>query len=361
MQNLNAYLNSVLQGDCIEIMQTLPDQSVDLIFADPPYNLQLKNQLYRPDQSKVEGVFDEWDRFESFEQYDQFTKAWLSECKRLLKPNGSIWVIGSYHNIFRVGAIMQNLGFWFLNDIVWIKSNPMPNFNGTRFANAHETLIWATTHPKAKYTFHYHSLKTMNEDLQMRSDWYLPLCTGKERIKISNQKAHSAQKPEALLYRVIIATSNVGDTILDLFSGSGTTAAVAKKLGRNFVCIEKEPTYVQIIQERLKQIQPLPQELLAYKVEIPSPRVLFGQLVSQGIVQVGEMLFDYTRTHQAQVLADGSLVCNQKVGSIHKISAMLLGKPSNNGWKFWHVMRDNQLVLIDDLRKKYIEQLTFDG
>jgi DNA modification methylase len=345
-------LNCLLNGDCIDLMQTFPDASLDLIFADPPYNLQLKNELYRPDQSKVEGVFEDWDKFASFEDYDNFTRQWLSESRRLLKENGTIWVIGSYHNIFRVGCILQDLGFWILNDIVWIKNNPMPNFKGTRFNNAHETLIWASKSPKARYTFHYQSLKTMNDDLQMRSDWYLPICQGEERLKENGQKIHATQKPEGLLHRILIATTNVGDNVLDPFSGSGTTAAVAKKLNRNYIGIEKDEKYYLAARERLQKVTPLSENLTVYHIEKSIPKVPFGNLLGV-YTNIGEEIFSKGREFTARILSDGNLQSGTEIGSIHRLSALFLGKPSNNGWKFWYVLREGKEVCIDELRYAY--------
>jgi site-specific DNA-methyltransferase (adenine-specific)/modification methylase len=353
---LKDYLNRINKGDCIEIMKRLPDKSVDLIFADPPYNLQLKNELHRPDQSHVDGVFDNWDKFSSFKEYDIFTINWLTECKRILKDNGTIWVIGSYHNIFRVGTILQNLNYWILNDIIWIKSNPMPNFKGTRFNNAHETLIWASKSEKSKYTFHYKSMKNFNEDLQMRSDWYLPICTGNERLKVNGEKAHSTQKPEDLLYRIIISTTNTGDVVLDPFSGSGTTAAIAKKLGRNFIGIEKERVYVEISSERIENTTTLEKPLLDYEIEAKLPKIPFGNLISSNLVKVGESLFSKDGKYKAIVLADSSLKTDAVTASIHKVSATLLNKSANNGWTFWYVKRNNELVSIDTLRSEYYEK-----
>lgn len=346
-------VNTIHQGDCIALLKKIPDNSVDLIFADPPYNLQLNGELTRPNQTKVDAVNDEWDKFDSMEIYDKFTTAWLKECHRIIKKTGSIWVIGTYHNIFRVGAKLQDLGFWMLNDVVWIKSNPMPNFKGTRFNNAHETMLWATKSEKSKYTFHYHSMKTMNEDLQMRSDWLIPICQGEERIKVNGQKAHSTQKPEELLYRVILSTSNVGDVVLDPFSGSGTTAAVAKKLGRNFIAFEREQFYIEVANNRLKDIVPIEHHLLEYKVEVKKPKVPFINLIDKSFVTVGDFLYSKDEKHQAQIQADSSLESNGFVGSIHKVSAQLLGKESNNGWTFWHVKQKGKLVLIDDLREDF--------
>jgi site-specific DNA-methyltransferase (adenine-specific)/modification methylase len=349
-------LNTIHQGDCIALLKKIPDNSVDLIFADPPYNLQLNGQLTRPNQSKVDAVNDEWDKFESLAVYDDFTKNWLKECHRVLKKTGSIWVIGTYHNIFRVGATLQDLGFWMLNDIVWIKTNPMPNFKGTRFNNAHETLLWATKSEKSKYTFHYHSMKTMNEDLQMRSDWFIPICQGEERIKVNGQKAHSTQKPEELLYRVILSSSNFGDVVLDPFSGSGTTAAVAKKLGRNFIAFEREQFYIDVANKRLKEIVPIKENLLEYKVEVKKPKVPFVNLIDKNIVKVGDFLFSKDEKFKAQIQADSSLENNGFAGSIHKVSAQLLGKESNNGWTFWYVKQKGKLISIDDLREQFAKK-----
>ena len=355
----NLAINQIHKGDCVDLLKKLPDNSVDLIFADPPYNLQLNGELYRPNQTKVDAVTDSWDKFESKESYDIFTEQWLKECHRVLKPSGSIWVIGTYHNIFRVGAILQNIGFWMLNDIVWIKTNPMPNFKGTRFNNAHETLIWSTKSKKSNYTFHYHSMKVANDDIQMRSDWLIPICQGEERIKVNGVKAHSTQKPAELLMRVILSTSNVGDIVLDPFSGSGTTAAVAKRLGRNFIGFEREPFYIEISNERLAKIKSIDKPLLEYKIEKRKPRVPFGNLIEKGYIRIGENLFSRDGKSTAQVQADSSLLLNGEVGSIHKISAKILNKENHNGWTFWYAKRNDNLVSIDMMRhefeKKYIQ------
>jgi len=351
------YLNKIIKGDCIEVLKKLPANSVDLIFADPPYNLQLQEELYRPNQTKVDAVNDEWDQFASFEEYDKFTHNWLKECKRVLKKNGTIWVIGSYHNIFRVGKIIQDLGFWILNDVVWIKTNPMPNFRGTRFNNAQETLIWASKDQKSKFTFHYKSMKAFNDDKQMRSDWYIPICNGGERIKVNGEKAHSTQKPEALLFRIILSTSNVGDMVLDPFMGSGTTGAVAKKLGRNFIGIEKEIPYIKIANERINKVKPLDDELLTYPIEEKKPKVPFGNLIEAGYIKIGDYLYSKDKKYKAKVLADATLKWNDKVGSIHKISAEILGKVSNNGWTYWYAKdQKGNLVLIDEIRNNYIKK-----
>lgn len=352
------FLNKIIKGDCIEKLKKLPEGSVDLIFADPPYNLQLKSELYRPNQTIVDGVDDKWDRFASFEEYDRFTYDWLSQCKRVLNEDGTIWVIGSYHNIFRVGKIMQDLGFWVLNDIIWIKTNPMPNFKGTRFNNAQETLIWASKSQGSKYTFHYKSMKCFNDDLQMRSDWYIPICNGGERIKVNGEKAHSTQKPEALLFRIILSTSNIDDIVLDPFMGSGTTGAAAKKLKRRYIGIEKEDFYIKIARERIKKTKPLEDEQLIYHVEEKKPKVPFGNLIENRLINIGDYLYSKDEIHKAKILADSTLKCGDKVGSIHKVSAEILGQAANNGWTFWYIKdKRNNLTLIDNVRNEYIKRV----
>ncbi|GGA56036.1 site-specific DNA-methyltransferase [Pelagibacterium lentulum] len=345
-------LDTILVGDCIEHMNRLPEASVDLIFADPPYNLQLEEGLTRPDQSRVDAVDDDWDKFDSFAHYDEFTKAWMSAARRILKPDGAIWVIGSYHNIFRVGATLQDLGFWMLNDVVWRKSNPMPNFRGTRFTNAHETLIWASRSQKSRPTFNYEALKLSNDDTQMRSDWLFPICTGGERLKDANDdKVHPTQKPEALLYRVIMATSKPGDVVLDPFFGTGTTGAVAKKLGRHFIGIERENTYINAALKRIAAIKPHDLTAIAtMKPKRAEPRVPFGSLIEQGLIAPGAQLFDAQRRYCSIVRADGSLVCGSHAGSIHKVGALVQGFDACNGWTFWHYEHKGQLYPIDDLR-----------
>ncbi|WP_442880713.1 site-specific DNA-methyltransferase [Bosea sp. (in: a-proteobacteria)] len=345
-------LDQVIVGDCVAAIDSLPAASVDMIFADPPYNLQLGGDLRRPDDSLVDAVDDDWDKFASFAEYDAFTRAWLTACRRVLKPDGALWVIGSYHNIFRVGSILQDLGFWMLNDIVWRKANPMPNFRGRRFTNAHETLIWAARGESSKYTFHYEALKGGNDDLQMRSDWYLPLCTGDERLKDGNgTKVHPTQKPEALLARVMLSASNPGDVVLDPFFGTGTTGAVAKALGRRFIGIEREQVYARAARERIAAVEPLPPEAFA---TAPSkrtePRVPFLSLVEAGLVKAGESVFDVKRRHKALIRADGTLLLDPVVGSIHKVGALAQGLPACNGWTFWHVEREGAPVLLDTLR-----------
>lgn len=353
---LKSLLNTIIQGDCIEVLKDFPDASVDLIFADPPYNLQLKNSLYRPNQTRVDAVDDSWDKFASFKAYDDFTRKWLAQCRRVLKKDGSIWVIGSYHNIYRLGYILQSLDYWILNDIVWIKTNPMPNFKGTRFNNAHETLIWAAKSQASKYTFHYKSMKAFNDDLQMRSDWIIPLCNGNERIKTNGQKAHSTQKPEELLYRIILSTSNLDDIVLDPFMGSGTTGAMAKKLQRKFIGIEQEPAYIEVANKRINEVVPAPREGLNHKIEIKPPKVPFGNLIEKNMVIVGEFLYSKDKIKKARVMADATLEYKDQVGSIHKISAYILNRNANNGWDYWYVQRDNKMISIDYLRKEYIDR-----
>ncbi|MGO4665777.1 site-specific DNA-methyltransferase [Bosea sp. 2KB_26] len=352
-------LDQVVVGDCIAALDRLPPASVDLVFADPPYNLQLGGDLRRPDDSLVDAVDDDWDKFASFAEYDAFTRAWLTACRRVLKPDGAMWVIGSYHNIFRVGAILQDLGFWMLNDIVWRKANPMPNFRGRRFTNAHETLIWAARGESSKYTFHYEALKGGNDDLQMRSDWYLPLCTGEERLKdASGAKVHPTQKPEALLARVMLSASNPGDVILDPFFGTGTTGAVAKALGRRFIGLERDPVYAEAARKRIAAVQPLPPESFSTAPSKRSePRVPFLSLVEAGLVKAGESVVDEKRRHKATIRADGTLLLGPAVGSIHKVGALAQGLPACNGWTFWHVERPEGLTLLDSLRGEIRAQM----
>ncbi|WP_410050561.1 site-specific DNA-methyltransferase [Bosea sp. BH3] len=352
-------LDQILVGDCVAAMNALPPASVDLIFADPPYNLQLGGDLRRPDDSLVDAVDDDWDRFASFADYDRFTRDWLAAARRVLKPDGALWVIGSYHNIFRVGATLQDLGFWVLNDIVWRKANPMPNFRGRRFTNAHETLIWAARGENTKYTFHYEALKGGNDDLQMRSDWYLPLCTGDERLKDeSGAKVHPTQKPEALLARVLLSASNPGDVILDPFFGTGTTGAVAKALGRRFIGLERDPVYAKAARERIAAVTPLSPEAFATAPSKRSePRVPFLSLVEAGLVKAGETVHDEKRRHKAMIRADGTLMLGPAVGSIHKVGALAQGLPACNGWTFWHVEREGSLTVLDALRGEIRAQM----
>ena len=347
--------NKLINGDSLEELKKIPNETFDLIFADPPYNLQLKNELTRPDSSKVNAVNDKWDQFRNFKTYDKFTYSWLTECKRVLKKDGAIWVIGSYHNIFRVGTAIQNLGFWILNDVIWNKKNPMPNFRGTRFTNAHETLIWASKSEKSKYIFNYQSLKCLNDDLQMRSNWELPICNGSERLKKNGKKVHSTQKPEALLHRILLATSNRNDLVLDPFLGSGTTAAVAKKLDRNYYGIEKEKTYYKAAERRLKNTKPIENDYLdTLQNGRSKPRIPFGSLVELGIIRPGTTIFDNKKKVTAKIMADGSIKHDQTEGSIHKVAAIILGTESCNGWTYWHCKLGNSFVPIDNLRQKFL-------
>ena len=345
----------ILQDDCIAAMNKMEANSVDLIFADPPYNLQLEGVLHRPDHSRVDGVDAAWDKFDSFQEYDRFTREWMQAARRVLKKNGSLWVIGSYHNIFRIGSTLQDLGYWILNDVVWRKANPMPNFRGTRFTNAHETLIWASYGEKSPYTFNYHALKTFNEDLQMRSDWILPLCTGSERLKNNDgTKLHPTQKPESLLYRILLASSKPGDLVLDPFFGTGTTGAVAKRLRRNFIGIEQNGEYIEAAKKRLQAVKPLKDEDLALTMsERDNRRIPFGALLEQGLLAPGNRLYSPKEQHTARLRADGSLICDRQTGSIHSLGARVQGTASCNGWEFWHFKNaKGSLEPIDLLRQK---------
>ncbi|MDZ4158422.1 MAG: DNA methyltransferase [Anaerolineaceae bacterium] len=353
-------LDQILQGDCIELLTNLPQKSVDLIFADPPYNLQLQKELRRPNMTLVDAVTDEWDRFGSFEEYDQFTRRWLSACRRVMKDSATLWVIGSYHNIYRIGRILQDLGFWILNDIVWVKTNPMPNFRGVRFTNAHEILIWAAKSQRASHTFNHHAMKAFNEDKQMRSDWLLPICTGVERLRANGKKVHPTQKPEALLYRVILSSSNPGDVVLDPFFGTGTTGAVAKKLHRRWIGIERQEEYIRIASERLSAVTP---ELFLEEVfEVSdrrqlAPRVAFASLLEQGLIQPGQTLyFRPDRAKMARVKPDGRLELNGFEGSIHQLGRQLMGGIPCNGWENWeYETPQGSLHPIDDLRQQALK------
>ena len=350
--SIENFKNRVLIGDCIEQMNKLPEESIDLVFADPPYNLQLSGDLSRPDQTKVDGVKESWDKFESLSEYDNYTKNWMTAARRVLKPNGAMWVIGSYHNIFSLGYIMQDLGFWLLNDVIWRKVNPMPNFRGRRFTNAHETLIWASKTNSSKYTFNYEAMKSLNGDLQMRSDWLIPICTGEERLKDKEgKKIHPTQKPENLLSRVIMSSSNIGDMVLDPFFGTGTTGAVAKKLGRNFVGIEQNAKYGLEAEKRINSVKEIDsKELIQTPRKTLEPRIPFGHLLEQGLINPGELLQDSRNRWTAKIRADGSLISNDKKGSIHSVGAHLQGLQACNGWTFWHIKRSGKLVSIDNLR-----------
>ena len=351
--------NLILEGDCVDIMNGLDAGSVDMVFADPPYNLQLEGELHRPNNSRVDGVDDDWDQFASFAEYDRFTESWLSAARRALKDDGTLWVIGSYHNIFRVGTILQDLGFWLLNDVVWIKTNPMPNFRGRRFTNAHETLIWAAKDKDAKYRFNYEAMKAMNDDLQMRSDWTMPLCTGRERIKgADGSKAHPTQKPEGLLHRCILSSTEVGEVVMDPFFGSGTTGAVAKRLRRRFIGVERDPGYLEVARKRIAAVREAPDdELVDAPARRTAPRVPFGWLLERGLVSPGTKLYDNRRNHAAKVRADGTLMTGDFRGSIHQAGAYVQKAPSCNGWQFWHIEQKGKLVPIDILRQKVRSEL----
>lgn len=377
-QNCSLPLNQVIHGNCLEVLLSFPERSVDLVFADPPYNLQLQQELWRPNRTKVDAVLDDWDRFDGFHDYDQFTREWLTACRRLLKDTGTIWVIGSYHNIYRVGSLMQDLHFWFLNDVTWLKTNPMPNFRGVRFTNSHETLLWACKEKGARYTFNHHAMKSLNDDLQMRSDWVLPICSGAERIKVNGRKAHSTQKPEALLYRILLASSQPGDIVLDPFFGTGTTGAVAKKLHRRWIGIEKEAEYVEIARQRIEQIlqveyQP---EIFEVKSRRQEPRISVGNLLENGLLYPGQQLFfKADPALSARLKADGKVICDGLVGSIHQVGRHLLGRDqpegritiatprspatnSCNGWESWYFREpDGSLHPLDELRQALRQRL----
>ena len=355
---MSKFLNKIVNGNSLEILKTIPGKTFNLIFADPPYNLQIGKNLKRPDDSKVNGVKDKWDKFKSFQDYDNFCKKWLYECKRILKDNGSIWIIGSYHNIFRIGYHVQNIDYWILNDVIWKKNNPMPNFKGTRFTNAHETLIWASKNKKSKYTFNYQSLKCLNDDLQIRSDWVLPICNGSERIKKNGKKVHSTQKPESLLHRILLASTNKGDFVFDPFLGTGTTAVVAKKMGRNYFGIEREKKYFKIAEQRLEKTVKIEDHYLdAIKNNKSKPRIPFGSLVEMGIIEAGMEIFDPKKKINAKIMVDGSIKCNESKGSIHKVAAKVIGAESCNGWTYWHYNLNGTLIPIDNLRQRLISKI----
>lgn len=352
-------LDKILKGDCIEVLKSLPDNSVDMVFADPPYNMQLGGELHRPDNSKVDAVTDHWDQFETMRKYDELSQAWLSECRRVLKEDGTLWVIGSYHNIFRVGATLMDCGYWILNDVIWRKNNPMPNFRGTRLCNAHETLIWAAKHEKSKYTFNYDALKEMNEGLQMRSDWLIPICSGGERLKDEEgTKVHTTQKPEALLYRVLMTASKPGDVILDPFFGTGTTGAVAKKMGRHFIGIEREDKYIEAAQTRIDAIETGEINSLKLEKKREEVRIPFAMLLENGMISPGTTLTCPKGKNVAQVHSDGSLILNGQKASIHKMGATLQNAPSCNGWTYWHTKSGDKAIPIDELRKIMREKIS---
>ena len=348
-------LNQILEGDSVEMMKTLPSASVDIIFADPPYNLQLEGELLRPNNSKVDAVDDEWDQFESFAAYDKFSRSWLTEARRVLKETGTLWVIGSYHNIFRIGTALQDMGFWMLNDVIWRKTNPMPNFRGKRFTNAHETLIWCSKGKGAKYRFNYEAMKALNEDVQMRSDWLLPICNGGERIKNKKdgKKVHPTQKPESLLHRVILSSTEPGDVVLDPFFGTGTTGAVAKKLGRNYIGVERDKDYLTVAKKRISQItSPADESLMTTPSKKKEPRIPFGWLIERGLLEPGTVLSDTRKRHTAKVRADGSIISSDHRGSIHRVGALVQDAPACNGWTFWHLDVEGKMMPIDVLRQQ---------
>ncbi len=345
--------NQVVVGDCVKLMADLPEASVDMVFADPPYNLQLEGELLRPNNTRVDGVDDDWDRFAGFAGYDRFTRGWLAAARRVLKPDGTLWVIGSYHNIFRVGVALQDLGYWVLNDVIWRKTNPMPNFRGRRFTNAHETLIWCARDKNARHRFNYRAMKNLNDDVQMRSDWLLPLCTGGERLKSDGRKAHPTQKPEALLHRVILASTDPGDLVLDPFFGTGTTGAVAKRLGRRFIGLERDPGYARMARVRIAEVARVAEdELISTPSRRNQSRIPFGWLVERGLLPAGEVLYDQRRRFTARVAADGSLATAGFRGSIHQVGAYVQKAPACNGWQFWCAEIKGELVPIDVFRQK---------
>ena len=346
-------LNQIIQGDCVNVLATLPDNSVDLIFADPPYNMRLQQDLFRPNLTKVDAVDDAWDQFTDFAQYDAFTRAWLSACRRVLKPEGTLWVIGTYHNIYRVGAILMDLGYWIINDTLWIKTNPMPNFRGVRFTNAHETLIWAKKDAKARYTFNYHTMKRMNGGKQMRSDWHLPICNGSERIRVNGLKAHSTQKPEALLERVILSSSQPGAVVLDPFFGTGTTGAVAKRLGRQWIGIEREPDYIRVASDRIAAVSTEDEAIEPDTEGRNAPRVPFRRLLDEGLLGLGQVLvFDRDEDKIAFIQPEGKVQYKDRRGSIHQIGKLITGAPCN-GWERWYYTNERgELAPIDDLRRQ---------
>jgi modification methylase len=352
------FLDQVLVGDCVATMSALPAGSVDMIFADPPYNLRLKGELRRPNNSRVDGVEDEWDKIGDFADYDRFTRDWLAAARHALKPDGTIWVIGTYHNIFRLGSALQDLGFWVLNDVIWRKTNPMPNFRGRRFTNAHETLIWAARDEASRYTFNYAALKSLNDELQMRSDWLIPVCGGSERLKRDGKKAHPTQKPAALLHRAILAGTKPGEVILDPFFGSGTTGAVAKLLGRRFIGIEREEEYAAIARERIESVQPVDDpELVTTPSKREEPRIPFGWLVERGMLRPGQVLTDQSGRWTARVRADGTIISADHKGSIHQVGAAVQNAPACNGWTFWWAIIEGNRIPIDLFRQKLRAEL----
>ena len=353
--HLKNILNTIIKGDTVEELKKIPTESVDFIFADPPYFMQTEGELLRTNGKKFSGVEDEWDKFDSLPQYDSFCKEWLTECKRILKPTGSIWVIGSFQNIYRIGYLMQDLGFWILNDVIWSKTNPVPNFGGTRFCNSHETMLWCSKNKNSKFTFNYKTMKHLNNDKQERSIWQIPLCTGNERIKSEDgKKVHSTQKPEALLYKVILSSSKPGDVVLDPFFGTGTTGAVAKALGRNYIGLEREAKYIEVAEKRLAKIIPLLGDLELLSLETKPPKVPMKTLIEENYLTIGQTLFDKNQNAICKVMKDGKVTDSREVLSIHKMSAKYLNKVSNNGWDYFFIFNKNKFVSLDSLRYEYI-------
>ncbi len=349
-------LNTIIKGDCIKVLKTMPNNSVDMIFADPPYFMQTDGELLRASGAKFDGVDDEWDKFDNFAEYDRFLIAWLSECRRVMKDTSSIWVIGSFQNIYRVGYIMQNLGFWILNDVVWSKPNAVPNFGGTRFQNSHETMLWCSKSKKSKYTFNYKTMKHLNGDKQEKSVWNISLCIGKERLKDEHgKKVHSTQKPENLLYNVILSSTKPNDIILDPFFGTGTTGSVAKRLGRNFIGIEREDKYIAAAQKRINETEQDFNDLYDLSLEVKPPRVSLKDIIAKGYIADGEKFYDKNGNYLCNATIDGyalDLATNEKL-SIHKMSAKYLGKDNHNGWDYFYFKRDNSLTPINILRYEY--------
>ncbi len=349
-------IDQILTGDTLEILPALPEASIDLIFADPPYNLQLQQVLWRPNLTQVDAVDDEWDQFEDFVAYDGFTRDWLKAARHVMKDTATIWVSGTYHNILRVGSIMQDLGFWILNMVTWLKTNAMPNFRGTRLKNDVEFMIWAKRGEQGSYTFHHHQMKQFNQGKQLGCVWAIPVCSGQERLKDEGgRKLHSTQKPEELLQRIILASSKPGDIVLDPFLGSGTTAAVAKRLHRRWIGIEQDARYVRAAQARIDAVQPISRQdpLIADALRQKPPRLPFKSLLDLGYLRPGQLLYLDKPPTQAVILEDGRVKANGCVGSIHRLGALLKEVPSCNGWVHWYYVDDaGAYAPIDALRQR---------
>ncbi|NLX10136.1 MAG: site-specific DNA-methyltransferase [Chloroflexi bacterium] len=355
-------LDRIWHGDCLEILPTLPPGSVDLVFADPPYNLQLERELWRPNLTKVDAVDDTWDQFDGLHAYDAFTRAWLAAVRAVMKDTATIWISGTYHNIFRVGAMMQDLGFWILNTVTWFKPNAMPNFRGTRLKNDVEFVIWAKRGKQGRYTFNHHPMKRYNASKQLGCVWEIPVCTGPERLRDANgQRLHSTQKPEELLRRIILASSQPGDVVLDPFLGSGTTAAVARLLRRRWIGIEREARYVEAARQRVEAVQPLEPDdpLLAAFVPSRPVRVPFRALIERGYLQPGQPIYLDQPPHTGIVLANGQVQVDHLIGSIHQLGARLKNAPSCNGWTHWyyHDEATGQRHMLDHLREQVRQSL----